>query len=118
MTSRYEAGWPIVILEALACGLPIVSSRAPGTADIDKAGLSHCWSAEAGAVAGFEAALGALLDDLPRGRPSNHRQLALARFSPDACHGAVLAAYRDALAQRQPASVSAAEAAPISTTGG
>jgi glycosyltransferase involved in cell wall biosynthesis len=98
MTSRYEAGWPIVILEALACGLPIVSSRAPGTADIDRAGLSHCWSAEAGDVAGFEAALKALLDDLPRGRPSNHRELALTRFSPEACYGAVLGEYRDAVA--------------------
>src|SRR5690606_38409351 len=56
MTSRYEAGWPIVILEALACDLPVVSSRAPGTHDIDQAGLSHCWTADAGDVAGFEAA--------------------------------------------------------------
>jgi glycosyltransferase involved in cell wall biosynthesis len=99
MTSRYEAGWPIVILEALACGLPIVSSRAPGTADIDQAGLSHCWSARAGDVAGFEAALAALLEDLPRARPSNHRELALTRFSPEACYGAVLGEYRDALAR-------------------
>jgi glycosyltransferase involved in cell wall biosynthesis len=101
MTSRYEAGWPIVILEALACALPIVSSRAPGTADIDRAGLSHCWTAEAGDVQGFEAALSALLDDLPRARPSNHRELALQRFSPEACYGAVLEEYRDALARAQ-----------------
>ena len=99
MTSRYEAGWPIVILEALACGLPIVSSRAPGTADIDQAGLSHCWSAPAGDVAGFEAALTALIEDLPQGRPSNHRELALTRFSPEACYGAVLGEYRDAVAR-------------------
>lgn len=99
MTSRYEAGWPIVILEALACGLPIVSSRAPGTADIDQAGLSHCWSAPAGDVAGFEAALTALIDDLPRERPSNHRELALTRFSPEACYGAVLGEYREAVAR-------------------
>jgi glycosyltransferase involved in cell wall biosynthesis len=100
MTSRYEAGWPIVILEALACGLPIVSSIAPGTADIDRAGLSHCWTAEAGDVAGFEAALTALIDDLPQARTSNHRELAVSRFSPEACYGAVLGEYRDAVARR------------------
>ena len=31
ITSRYEAGWPIVILEALACNLPIVSGTGPGS---------------------------------------------------------------------------------------
>jgi glycosyltransferase involved in cell wall biosynthesis len=102
LTSRYEAGWPIVTLEALACGLPIVSSRAPGTADIDKAGLSHCWTAGAGDVAGFDAALAGLLEELPRGRPSNHREVALARFSPEACYGAVLGEYRNALERRNP----------------
>jgi len=108
MTSRYEAGWPIVTLEALACDLPVVSSRAPGTADIDKAGLSHCWSADAGDVAGFEAALSALLEDRRLARPSNHRELALSRFSPEACYGAVLSEYRAAArparagVQRQP----------------
>ncbi len=96
MTSRYEAGWPIVILEALACGLPIVSSRAPGTADIGKAGLSHCWTARAGDVAGFEVAFNALLEDHPRARPNNHRQIVLSRFSPEACYGAVLGEYREA----------------------
>lgn len=102
MTSRYEAGWPIVILEALACGLPVVSSRAPGTADIDKAGLSHCWTAAAGDIAGFEAAFGAMLEDVPRARPNNHRELALGRFSPEACYGAVLEQYHGALTRRQP----------------
>jgi glycosyltransferase involved in cell wall biosynthesis len=101
MTSRYEAGWPIVTLEGLACGLPIVSSRAPGTADIDKAGLSHCWTAEAGDLEGFEAAISALLEDLPKQRPSNHRELALRRFSPEACYGAVLDEYESA-ASSQP----------------
>jgi glycosyltransferase involved in cell wall biosynthesis len=100
MTSRYEAGWPIVLLEALACGLPVMSSRAPGTADIDKAGLSHCWTAAAGDIAGFEVAFGAMLEDQPRARPNNHRELALDRFSPEACYGAVLDQYRDAVARQ------------------
>jgi glycosyltransferase involved in cell wall biosynthesis len=100
ITSRYEAGWPIVTLEALATDLPIVSSRAPGTADIDKAGLSHCWTAEAGDVAGFEAAFAAWLEDRALGRPSNHRELALGRFSPEACYGAVLSEYQAAVRER------------------
>jgi glycosyltransferase involved in cell wall biosynthesis len=100
ITSRYEAGWPIVTLEALACGLPIVSSRAPGTADIDKAGLSHCWTAEAGDVKGFESAIARLLDDRALERPNNHRELALRRFSPEACYGAVLSEYRSATSRR------------------
>jgi glycosyltransferase involved in cell wall biosynthesis len=104
MTSRYEAGWPIVVLEALACGLPVVCSRAPGTADIDKAGLSHCWTAAAGDIAGFEAAFGAMLEDQPRARPSNHRELALERFSPEACYGAVLDQYQNAVARQQQSS--------------
>jgi glycosyltransferase involved in cell wall biosynthesis len=103
MTSRYEAGWPIVVLEALACGLPIVSSRAPGTANIDKAGLSHCWTSGPGDIAGFEAAFGALLEDVPRARPNNHRELALERFSPEACYGAVLDEYRAALSRKRAA---------------
>jgi glycosyltransferase involved in cell wall biosynthesis len=114
MTSRYEAGWPIVTLEALACGLPVVSSRAPGTADIDKAGLSHCWTADAGDVAGFEAALAALLEDLRAGRPSNHRELALRRFSPEACYGAVLSEYRGAAAAKgAPLDPASAGSAPL-----
>jgi glycosyltransferase involved in cell wall biosynthesis len=96
MSSLYEAGWPIVILEAMACDLPFVSSLAPGTSGIDRAGLSHCWTAPARSVAGFETALRALLDDLVLQRPSNHRQTALTRFSPEVCYGAVLDEYRKA----------------------
>jgi glycosyltransferase involved in cell wall biosynthesis len=96
MSSLYEAGWPIVILEAMACDLPFVSSLAPGTSGIDRAGLSHCWTAPARSVAGFEAALRALLDDLMLQRPSNHRATALTRFSPEVCYGAVLNEYQKA----------------------
>ena len=112
MTSRYEGTWPTVTLEALACELPIVSSRAPGTADIDKAGLSHLWVAEAGDVAGFEAALNTLLEDLGRGRPNNHREFALRRLSPEACYGAVLREYRAATAGTPSAATTAAQPAP------
>jgi glycosyltransferase involved in cell wall biosynthesis len=94
MTSRYEAGWPIVILEALACGLPLVSSTGPGMSDIGHGGLSHCWTASVGDVKGFTQSISALVADLTHGRPNNHRQIAETRFSPEHCYGAVLKAYR------------------------
>jgi len=94
MTSRYEAGWPIVILEAMSCGLPIISSLAPGTSSIGEAGLSHCWTGLPGEVGEFTKAIENLLADLPRNRPSNHRQIIEERFTPEACYGQVLACYR------------------------
>ena len=97
MTSRYEAGWPIVILEALACGLPLVSSTGPGMSDIGQGGLSHCWTATVGDVKGFTHAISALVTDLTQGRPNNHREIAETRFSPEHCYGAVLKAYRTQL---------------------
>jgi glycosyltransferase involved in cell wall biosynthesis len=96
LTSRYEAGWPIVVLEALATDLPLIVSDAPGTTDIGAAGLSHCWTAPAGQVASFTAAVESWLADRPAGRPSNHRQTAIGRFSPVIAYGAVLDAYREA----------------------
>ncbi len=96
LTSRYEAGWPIVVLEALATDLPLIVSDAPGTTDIGAAGLSHCWTAPAGQVASFTAAVESWLADRPAGRPSNHRQTAIERFSPAIAYGAVLDAYRQA----------------------
>jgi len=96
LTSRYEAGWPIVVLEALATDLPLIVSDAPGTTAIGAAGLSHCWTAPAGEVASFTAAVEFWLADRPAGRPSNHRQTAIERFSPVIAYGAVLDAYREA----------------------
>ena len=96
VTSRYEAGWPIVVLEALATDLPLIVSDAPGTTDIGAAGLSHCWTAPAGQVAHFSAALEAWLADRPAGRSSNHRPTAIERFSPAKAFGGILAAYRQA----------------------
>lgn len=96
MTSRYEAGWPIVILEALSCNLPVVSGTGPGTTDISQAGLSHCWTASVGDRPGFTRAIEQLLRDLPAGRKCNHREMARERFSPEHCYGEVLAAYRKA----------------------
>jgi glycosyltransferase involved in cell wall biosynthesis len=96
--SRYEAGWPLVTLEALACNLPIISSVAPGTSDIAQGGLSHCWTAPAEDVPGFTRGIEAWLADRPAGRPCNHRETAINRFGLDKCLGAVLAEYKKSVA--------------------
>ena len=95
--SRYEAGWPLVTLEALACDLPVISSVAPGTSDIADGGLSHCWTARAEDVAGFTRGVEAWLADRPAGRACNHRAIAIGRFGAEQCLGAVVAEYRQAL---------------------
>lgn len=95
--SRYEAGWPLVTLEALACDLPLISSIAPGTGDLAEGGLSHCWTARAEDVAGFTRGLEAWLADRPAGRAVNHRAIAIRRFGLEKCLGAVVAEYRRAL---------------------
>lgn len=95
--SRYEAGWPLVTLEALACDLPVISSIAPGTSDIAEGGLSHCWTARAEDVAGFTRGIEAWLADRPAGRACNHREIAIGRFGIEQCLGAVVAEYRKAL---------------------
>jgi glycosyltransferase involved in cell wall biosynthesis len=92
MSSRYE-GCSIAILEALAQGLPVVTTTCPGCANIATANLSHCWTAPVGDPAGFADAIRGWLSDRPAARPSNHVALAMARFSAEVCYGAVLEEY-------------------------
>ncbi|HEY9155277.1 MAG TPA: glycosyltransferase [Opitutaceae bacterium] len=93
LTSRYEAGWPFALLEAMACNLPIVTSTCPGMSDIDKSGLNQCWTFGVGSHEACRAALKTALDQLIA-RPANHREIALRRFSPNACFGEVHRLYR------------------------
>lgn len=96
VTSTYEAGWPIVILEAMACGLPIITTTAPGMSDIGASGLSHCWTAAVGDVAGVTSGIrGWLAAD--RTTATNHREIVLSRFSVEKCFGGVWSEYMAAL---------------------
>jgi glycosyltransferase involved in cell wall biosynthesis len=94
LTSRYEGTWPYSLLEALACDLPLINGTGPGTSDLPSAGLSHCWTAGVGDVEGFAKAIESWYSDRKANRPSNHRAVAIKRFSPDTCFGAVVDRYR------------------------
>jgi glycosyltransferase involved in cell wall biosynthesis len=96
MSSTYEAGWPIVILEAMSCGLPFATTIAPGMSDIGSSGLSHCWTAPVGDARGLASAMAQLVDDLGVARPSNHRAVIQERFTPEHCYGAVCDLYERA----------------------
>lgn len=94
-TSRYEAGWPFVVLEAMASELPVIVTGARGTSDIGARGLSHCWMADTGDVGGFADAIRSWVDDTENRRPINHRSIVEDRFGVDALFGAVLRLYAD-----------------------
>lgn len=89
LPSRYE-GMPLVLLEALACDLPLIISAAPGMTDILQAGLTHCWSAPPEDSIAFEHAIRSFLTDRPAARASNHRPRAIELFSAEKCYGTVL----------------------------
>ena len=89
ITSRYEAGWPLVILEAMASNLPLLLTACPGASNISRGGLSHCWTAELGDVKGLATAIDAWVLDCKTPRPINHRQIAEERFSIRVLFGAV-----------------------------
>jgi glycosyltransferase involved in cell wall biosynthesis len=97
LTSRYE-GLPSVVLEALASDLPVVTTRAPGVSHFADIGLSHWWEAPLDDPAALAHAIGLWLEDMPRKRPSNHRQSVLDQYSVENTLGVLLAAYREALA--------------------
>jgi glycosyltransferase involved in cell wall biosynthesis len=95
ITSRYEAGWPFVVLEALACNLPVIAATCRGMSDLGHAGLSHAHTFAPEDRAGCAGAIEAWL----AGRkgeplPCNHRQYAVRHFSPESCFGPVLDTYR------------------------
>jgi glycosyltransferase involved in cell wall biosynthesis len=94
LSSRYE-GLSFAVLEALATDLPLVLTDVPGNRDFLRLGLSHVWSAPAEAPDALAVAMEACLVDLENGRPSNHRAVALERFSEEACFGKVLELYRE-----------------------
>jgi glycosyltransferase involved in cell wall biosynthesis len=102
ISSRYEAGWPLVFLEALACDLPVMAATCPGMSDIGAAGLSHVWTFPPEDVAGCTASVRAWLAGREGpARDSNHRAYAVDRLSPESCYGAVLDLYQRGVRSRR-----------------
>jgi glycosyltransferase involved in cell wall biosynthesis len=99
LSSRYE-GLSFAVLEALATDLPLVLTDVPGNRDFLRLGLSHIWSAPAESPDALAAAMGACLGDIGQKRSSNHRAVALERFSEEACFGKVLELYRKIASSR------------------
>jgi glycosyltransferase involved in cell wall biosynthesis len=100
LSSRYE-GLSFAVLEALATDLPIVLTDVPGNRDFLGIGLSHIWSAPAADPKSLALAMEAGFVDLARNRPSNHRAVAIERFSQEICLGKILDVYRKATCSRR-----------------
>lgn len=103
LTSRYEAGWPLVLLEAMATGLPLVVTEAPGLTDLASSGLSHAWTAPPGDVPAVAAALRSWLASRADGVETDHRERAATGFGPQRCYGEVVAVYEAELGPTGPA---------------
>jgi glycosyltransferase involved in cell wall biosynthesis len=94
VTSRYEAGWPLVVLEAMACNLPIIASTCPGMSDLGNAGLSHVWSFPPEDVPACTRRLEDWLRSRTRGEVAcNHRRYVMENLSPERSYGSTLDLY-------------------------
>jgi glycosyltransferase involved in cell wall biosynthesis len=94
ITSRFEAGWPIVMLEALALGLPVITTDFVGIYARNPAELSHATLVpvgDAGALAKQIQSVASWGGDMQ----TNHREYVERFFSPAICYGAVANIYRD-----------------------
>ena len=90
ITSRFEAGWPIVMLEALALGLPVVTTDFVGLSANDPADLSHAAVVPVGDDEKLAESMLSRADSLRVNKQeTNHRSYVEAHFAPNVCYGKV-----------------------------
>lgn len=100
--SSTSEGLPVVILEALASGLPIVSTRVGGVPEVAPEG-EVAWYCEPGDAAAFAALMRTAFTDraeLAR-RGERARALAEEKYSIEACQGRYETLYRELLARHR-----------------
>lgn len=90
----YEAGIPYVVLEGLACALPIVATACPGLRTLAREPFDAVSLVPPGDVAALRAAV---TERLATARPNNHRELILDRFTQDRARQRVLEIYSSTL---------------------
>ncbi|MGE0865659.1 MAG: glycosyltransferase family 4 protein [Vicinamibacterales bacterium] len=95
-------GLPIVLLEAMACGLPVVASRLPGSTDTMIEPETNGLLVTAGDVAGFAAALTRLLSNPGEAARlgAAARQTVEARYTIERVAEQWLDAYQEVLSRR------------------
>ena len=97
LTSRYE-GFGNVLIEAMACGTPVVATRSPGTDDIIQDGVDGLLVADHTPAAMAEALRRVITDGARREALSVAARRSANRFTPPAIAGRYDAVLREALA--------------------
>lgn len=95
LPSRLES-WGTVMLEALACGTPVVATATAGAREVQDVFPADVALAEPGNAHALAAAVIARLHDARRTDPSTRRELR-ERFSPSRCAAEYLRVYEEAL---------------------
>jgi glycosyltransferase involved in cell wall biosynthesis len=80
LTSLYE-GLSLSMLEALSADLPIIATNVPGNGIFSQLSLSHFWSVPPGEPEALAKAIGDLLQKRSLEFRSNHRRVAIDKFS-------------------------------------
>jgi glycosyltransferase involved in cell wall biosynthesis len=90
LTSRFEAGWPIVMLEALALGLPVVTTDFVGLSANDSKDLSHADVVPVGDAEKLAERMLMRADSIRvEKQATNHRSYVETHFAPNVCYGKV-----------------------------
>lgn len=97
LTSRYE-GFGNVLIEAMACGTPVVATRSPGTDDIIQNGVNGLLVADHTPAAMAEALRLVITDSAHRDALGVAARRSANRFTPPAIAGRYDAVLREALA--------------------